>query len=233
MDGKIIEFEEGDAPAEVSANLVSAKEILSQHRKQYAIPTSRGYIVVKKVTKLDADDAAVRMMRDPEYVKIVGNFKPLYEKMKRNEDRLKRNEPPAEEDMLSAEEMAALQELGEKMTPYMRPLMLCAIVKPEWIKTVKDLDALLSELAPAEADALYAKLTELSTPDTDKRVAGSILDIAKRFGINLPQDLNVENMTIDQATVFQNNLIDEANAVKTVQDDMMKAAKNATKPGAD
>jgi len=211
MKGPLIEFE-GDMPEEVKSNLVSAKEVFTEQRRRYAVQTTKGYVVLKKITMFDRDALTIELTRDADYMAMLEEYKPLGEMIKAGIE-------------LEGPQMKRLIELGERMAGKSKKFMLAAIVEPSWIKTLDDLDAFLSALPEAEANAIYAVLTELSKPNPDRRLSSSVVALMKRFNIPLPVDLNMENMTAEQADVLMGDLQDEAAIVERVKENVKNAGK--------
>jgi len=209
MKGPLIEFE-GETPDEVKNNLVSAKEIFTEQRRRYAVKTSRGFVVLKKISMFDRDSLTIELTRDAQYMALLEEYKPLGEKMRAGVD-------------LEAHEMSRLIELGEKMATKSKGFMIAAIAEPDWIKTLDDLDAFLSSLPDVEANALYAALTELSKPNPDRRLSSSVVALMKRFSIPLPPDLTIENMTAEQADLLMGDLQDEAAIVNSMREKIKNA----------
>ena len=210
---ELIEFD-SELPDEVRKNLVPAKAILTEHRKRWAVMTSRGYVVIKKISKFDRDDLSMQLMRDPEYARLAEDYKPLWNTIKAKGE-------------LSGEDMQRLVEMGAKMAVKQRIFTLACIQEPAWVKTLEDLDGLLSSLPDAEAVALYNVLTEAVAPGPETRISGGVLAMAQRFGIPLPGDLTLENMTGTQADALIGEMEDEAHAVVAARERFNAASKPA------
>lgn len=201
----LIEFE-GETPADIK-NLVPARELLTEHKKRWAVPTSKGFVVLKKITKFDRDEISLRLLEDAEYAALTREYQPYWNVLKANAEL-----PPDRQVELPAEDLARLIEIGKKMAGKTRLFMLACIVEPTWIKSVEDLDVFLTGLSDEESDRLYNLLTKLSAPNNKVRVAGGVLEIAQKYGIKLTQDdsLTMDNMTANQADAFMGSLVDES-----------------------
>ncbi len=205
---KLIEFE-GETPDEIRQRLVPAKDIVLGHRKKWAVPTSLGYVVLRKPTELERQEVSIRLMSDPDYARAQIELQPLTQAMR---------EAERTGTEMSLEDVLRMRKLGVQVAPKQREYMLLAIIEPAWIKTVEDLNGFLDSLPEAEASLLFDTMTEIVRAKPEQRVAGGLLEMARRFNIPLPPDLTLENLTAELADAMRGEMEDEANAVKAAQE---------------
>ncbi len=191
MASEIIEYD-GPIPDE-QIKKVPWKEILSHHRKQYVFRSKVGDIILKRIGQLDVEAIVVDMLNsDPTFFDSLKRQQMLWAKAE-----LK--------DGLTDDEMRELEEIGLRFLPYMKSLTFGCFVDPP-IRTIDDFDALITALPHDEQSKLYKLLAELSTQKVDGEVLGALPTLTREFGVKLPDDLNVENITATQSGALMDHL---------------------------
>ncbi len=181
----IMEFDIDDL-AKVQENLrrVPMGEVRMQHRKRYLVRTSAYDIILKRILEDDIERIIFGTLNDmPEYLELSKRYIHL-KKMAAGLG-------------LTSNEMEELNALEEKMLPVGRQLEMACFVDPK-LESEEDYDALRNALSFADRQELGKVLEDLTNPSVGAAVSKG-LAVAHKYGIPLPEDLTLENMTAQQA----------------------------------
>ncbi len=182
---KIMEFDIDDL-AKVQENFrrVPMGEIRVQHRKLYRVQLSTYDIILKRILEDDIERIIFGALNEmPEYFELSKRYVHL-EKMAAGLG-------------LTSAEMEELDVLRDKMVPIGQQFEMACFVDPE-LKTKEDYDALRNALGFADRQELAKVLGDLTNPSVGAAVSKG-LAVAHLYGIPLPEDLTLENMTAQQA----------------------------------
>ena len=182
----MFESKDGRMPKDISP--VPLGEFLEDHRKRWLMRTGVGDLVLKRISYLDLERAMMEAERAyPGYELRSRRAAQLFAVFKAGG--------------LPESDLAELNDLGMELSAPAKLFSLKCFVSPE-IHSLEEYDALLSHLSNEERDAVRMLLAELSSPSFGDRPLSPMLAMAQRFGIKLPDDLNVEAVTAGQAAVL-------------------------------
>jgi hypothetical protein len=182
----VFESRDGRMPKDISP--VPLSEFLEDHRKRWVMRTSVGDVVLKRISYLDLERAIMEAEK-------------AYPGYERKSKRAVQLWAVAKAGGLPDVDMGELNDLSMELSAPAKLFSLHCFVLPE-IHTLEEFDALLSRLGREERDALQMLLAELSSPSFGERPLSPMLALAQRFGIKLPDDLNVEVVTAGQAAAL-------------------------------
>jgi hypothetical protein len=196
---------------EESLKKVSLKEILEQHEKTYKLSTKIGDFILKQITYLDLEDFVIRqMLENKEYRDLMSEANILYELKKVRE--------------LNGEEIKKLSEIGEKTKKVSKEISLPCFVDPK-LNTVNELNAILSKLDNEDRGKLLNALAKLTNPSFEGELATTGLVIAKAYGVKMPENLNLKNMTAQQGLAFISGLSADTEASKKILEEIARMTK--------
>lgn len=168
---------------------IALKDILDQHRRRWLLKTSIGDIVLKKLGQLDSEKIGITLIeKHPEYVALVREYTSL-------------KEIASMRNGLNADGIEKMREIGKKLAPFNHYFTIACFVDPA-LSTPEEFDALISALQPAEVEQLYKVLNILTSGTPDGDVTDIGLALSKVYGIKLSDDLTIENLTAEQASVL-------------------------------
>jgi len=174
---------------------VPMADILKAHRERWDFVCSLGTIRLRRMTLLDQEATIIRLERDhPDYFELSRQASDLWHTSDRGGS-------------LSPEQQAQLSDLVQKLQPYAHEFSARCFEDPE-LKDGSELSDLLFEMRPDEREQLLGILSRLTNPSPNGKVETVGLMLAKEFGLKLADDLTVENMTAQQATVLTRQIVD-------------------------
>jgi hypothetical protein len=183
---------------------VPFNKIKKLHEARWRYDCSLGSVRMRRMTLTDQEETGIRLMEDyPEYRELVEASQPLWKLLEKKIP-------------FSPEQQIAFTELGKKLEPYSHDYYATCFVDVDEngkefsvLANRTELDAFLFELQPKERKELIDALDMLSNPAVDGKVDTIAFTLAKEFGLKLlPDDLTMENMTAQQASVLAAQLLD-------------------------
>lgn len=177
---------------------IPLKDILTQHRKRYKIALSVGDVVLKKLTLLDSEVVYDRLCTTVSG--FVDNSKEAAELFKLAETY--KDHPTGG---LDAAQLSRLNELGGWLKRYAYEYAIPCFIEPK-LQSVDELSALMESLTVDEKKSLKRVIMQLTSQEPGGAVSDVGILIAKEFNIPMPADLNLENMTQEQAAAFAKTL---------------------------
>lgn len=177
----------------VDEKRVPMGKILAMHREAWDYECSLGTIRLRRMSLDDQQKTVIRLEETfPDYRELSRQARESYQMVKQNV-------------AFSPEQTIALVELDKKLQPFSDEFLVCCFVDPV-LKNGEELHHLLFELQPDERPVLVAALSWMSNPSPDGKVETVGLTLAREFGLKLADDLTLENMTAQQATVLAEHL---------------------------
>lgn len=179
------------------------RELMIQHNQRFAIQTTMGEVVLKRIPYLDNERIVYEIIEDdPEYglaIEKVMGFNELAMNQRNLiiawENAGKIGDRPVDfPDQFLQERMWARTKVAKHNWRKYGP----CFEKPE-INTKADLDLFMNNLEPNEREGLCYMLVALISPLADTQKNLSMLAIAKTYGIKWAGDLFATNMTLQQA----------------------------------
>lgn len=212
---EIIEYE-GEVPDVEIKRRVPLKQFLEQHRKRYFLKTKSYDIILRHLTALDLEELAIRLSAEiPEYERLRIEGEPYFAKFRQGTT-------------LSAEEMAEFHKIYTELAKFAKYLSLPCFVSPP-IKTIEEYDALMDSLDEQERAEIYAFLIKLTQMKPEGELDTVPLHISKEFGIKMPADLTMENMTVQQRYIMQSELEKQAEATQEALRKIQKQVEGGTR----
>lgn len=177
-----------DRKTDTEIKRVPLKDFITQHRQQWVLHASIGDIILKRIRYLDSEDLSLWLLGAVEgYAEALKKASVLQEKLKYD-------------DALTPEDMVELQAIATFLKPYTRLYFFHCFVEPH-VTSPEDFDALLGALTSQERVILLNALGVLTNPDIGEVSVGG-LSIVESNNIPIANDLNMENITMQQASVL-------------------------------
>jgi hypothetical protein len=170
-------------------------KILAAHRERWDFVCSLGTMRLKRMTLLDQEATIIRLEQEhPEYFEMSKQARELWHLADKGA-------------ALSPEQSGQLSALVVKIQPFAHEFSARCFEDPA-LNDGSELSHLLFELQPEEREKLLGVLAKLANPSPNGKVETVGLSLAKEFGLKLAEDLTVENMTAQQATVLTRQLVE-------------------------
>jgi hypothetical protein len=168
---------------------VPLSDILTQHRARWVVKTSIGDFLLRRIRHTELEKITLDLLFDvPEYKSNINEAITLKDLEKFEKG-------------LDETQMLRYLEIGKWLEPYHKRYLVPCIVEPK-VTSVDEVDALLEALDDTERNYLYGVLSQLGSPNIDDKVSLTGISIAQEFHIPLAKDLDMENMTAQQATAL-------------------------------
>ena len=167
-------------------------DILAQHRRRYVMRTSIGDVVLRHISQLDVERAALEVFATEGYELKANRLLMLAGKVEHGGS-------------LDAEEMTEYAGLEADLAPSTKIFVRYCFVAP-LITSAEEYDALISELDVKERSELEALLIDLSRAKPAGKVQSALPTLSAAYHIPLAKDLTGENMTAQQAAVLVDEL---------------------------
>jgi hypothetical protein len=182
---------------------VPLADIISQHRARWVVKTSIGDFLLRRIRHIELEKITLTLLLEvPEYKAIIQEAIQLkdLEKFERG---------------LDDTQILRYIEIGEWLEPYHKRYLVPCFVEPK-ITSVDEVDALLEALNDEEREYLFQLLSQLGRPDLDNPVSLNGIGIAKEFNIPIAKDLDMENMTAQQATALGQACDEKVRLMKSI-----------------
>ena len=193
----LIEVE--DARMMQPVNEIPLEGFVRQHRVRYIVKTAKGDVVLKFIGALRRRTVELNLLAaDPEYDGKRKDLQIIGEALKQCDD--------------SSMKAKQLQ-LAASLEPTFYEFFASCFDKPK-MKSGAEVLAFADQLAPEDWRMLRILLLKLIAARPSGEVASSMIALSVKFGVQLADDLTLENMTAQQMAVLDQAAGDELAAVR-------------------
>ncbi len=193
-------IEVSEPEAYVAGNRVPFGELLKRFQKRWYVDTSLGRVFFKRLSQLDRDRIYVEYANNnPEFPQMVQDAEILREFQSKGVP-------------LDKPHMEKLERLNRMLIPIQKLQAATCVLdidergkeKPAFA-SMEVYDAFLSALQPAEVDAIYAILRDMTSTAPITEDSHTMLALAKEYNIPIAKDLTLENMPAEIADALVDN----------------------------